>query len=118
MPAQRIRGVWRARLLIELSKGPAHFNAVGRAIRVPHPQSLSRLLKKLEREGHVGRTLHEIGPPVITSWVLTLSGHMLVASAQALLAEAASLRDEREREFHRNRPIFDHINTRVDDIAR
>lgn len=104
--------------MIELSKGPAHFNAVGRAISVPHPQSLSRLLKKLEREGHVVRTLHEIGPPVITSWALTLSGHMLVASAQALLAEAAAIRDERE--FARSRPHIlaaERINT-VDDSAR
>jgi DNA-binding HxlR family transcriptional regulator len=116
MATQRLRGVWRARLLIELSKGNIHFNSLGRATRVPNPQALSRLLKKLERQGAVIRRLDKVGPPASTSWLLTEHGQLLVGPAVALLAEAAQRRADREIEeieFKRSRPViaFERINT-------
>lgn len=105
-------------MLVELSKGNVHFNSLGRACHVPNPQALSRLLKKLERQGTVIRRLDKIGPPVATSWLLTEHGQQLVGPAMALLAEAKALRDEKEQqEFKRSKPVFEHINTRTDDGA-
>jgi DNA-binding HxlR family transcriptional regulator len=122
MANNRIRGVWKARVLIALSAGPGRFNTLARECRSPDPTTASRLLKKLEKEGAVIRRIISVGPPTLTEWTLTPIGHQLVPSAVALLAEAAQRRADREIEeatFKRSRPVFDHIDTgRVDGTAQ
>jgi DNA-binding HxlR family transcriptional regulator len=114
--AERIRGLWRARILVALSGGPGHFNSLAVTCKLPEPKALSRILKRLQREGAVIRVVEKIDP-LATSWHLTEIGHRLVGSAQALIASAAALRDERE--FARSRPHIlaaERITT-VDDTA-
>jgi DNA-binding HxlR family transcriptional regulator len=102
MATARLRGLWRARILLALSRGPGHFNQLARDCRIPNPCSAATILKKLEREGAVVRHIESIGPPTRTSWHLTAIGMQLVPAAVALIAQAAELRDERE--FARSRP--------------
>jgi DNA-binding HxlR family transcriptional regulator len=100
--AERIRGIWRARIIVALSRGPGHFNQQARDCRLSDPTAAARTLKKLLREGAVTRTIDKIGPPTITTWRLTDQGHQLVAPAKAVIASAAALPEEPE--FLRSRP--------------
>jgi DNA-binding HxlR family transcriptional regulator len=93
--AERIRGIWRARILVALSRGPGHFNQLARDCRLSDPTAAARTLKKLLREGAVTRTVDKIGPPTITTWRLTDHGCELVASAMALIASAEALAKNR-----------------------
>ena len=85
--SNRIRGLWRARVLIALARGPGKFNALMRECRLPSSASTSQILKRLEREGLATRTLLAVGPPTRTEWRLTSHGKSLIASARATIAE-------------------------------
>ena len=90
----RQRGVWRAKILVALSAGITHFNALGRACHFSDPTALSRILRRLRDEGSVARTVHSVGPPTATSWALTTYGRTLVEKAEELIAEIGTLRNE------------------------
>lgn len=98
----RTRGLWRARILVELSHGANRFNTLGRQCGVSDPCALSRILKKLQAEGAVLRVIDSVGPPTMTHWSLTEYGCGLVGPAKALIASTAKPRTERI--FTRSRP--------------
>jgi DNA-binding HxlR family transcriptional regulator len=114
MATERLRGLWRARILVELSKAPGHFNALCRSVGVNAPDAMARLLKKLQREGLVIRSA-EPGFNK-TSWHLATTAQPHVIAAYALIAEAAQRRADRELEeveFKRSKPVIfaEHIDT-------
>jgi DNA-binding HxlR family transcriptional regulator len=82
----RIRGLWRARVILALADSTINFNAMVRWCRLPNPAACSRILRKLEREGGVTRTIISVGPPTKTEWHLTTHGEALIASARATIA--------------------------------
>ena len=101
MPSERLRGLWKARLLVALARGPGRFNALAKECRITNPDHCNRILKNLAAEGAVVRHIEGVAP-MRTSWHLTAIGMQLVPAAVALIAQAAELRDEHE--FRRSRP--------------
>ena len=51
------------RIVCALKRGPQRFNALERAIEAPNPPALSKLLKRMQRDGLVARRVIAIGPP-------------------------------------------------------
>jgi DNA-binding HxlR family transcriptional regulator len=74
------------RIVARLQHGALRFNALERAVNAPNPVALSQLLKKLQRDGIVIRTVIRLGPPAVTEYALTDLGAGLAAPAGALMA--------------------------------
>jgi DNA-binding HxlR family transcriptional regulator len=72
-------------IVARLSHGPLRFNELERAIRVPNPVILSKLLKRLMRDNVVIREVVELGPPAHTRYHLSALGMSLAKPASAML---------------------------------
>ena len=74
------------RVLHELGLKPRRFNALVRVLNVRSPRMLSQLLKRLERDGIIVRTVIRAEPPANVAYSLTELGRELSASTTGLLA--------------------------------
>lgn len=116
MPApSRYRGLWRAKLLVAIAEGEHRFNALTAACGIPNHPATARILKRLEREGGVTRTITRVGPPTLTSRELTEHGKQLVPLARGLIEQAREHANEvcRQKGLHR----IDNINTALKSAA-
>jgi DNA-binding HxlR family transcriptional regulator len=94
---ERIRGLWRARVLVALDETTdgGHFNSLGRRCGFStNPKALSRILKRMLREGHATRTIDRVGPPTLVTWRLTDEGRRLVDPARMLIAQIDAKHDD------------------------
>jgi DNA-binding HxlR family transcriptional regulator len=83
--ADPIFHAWTGRVLFALSRGPLRFNALARALDVPSPRMLNKLLRQLTRDGITVRTVHRVEPPGNVEYSLTELGRELAASTSSLL---------------------------------
>jgi len=97
------------RILCRLQHGPARFNELARLLDAPSPPLLSKHLKKLMRDGIVERHVHQLGPPAITSYLLTDLGRSMLEPATAMLQWVDNHRGQIEtaREMDNMRRIAD-----------
>lgn len=89
-----IRGVldcigdrWSVLALAALSRGTLRFTEVRRAIGEISPRVLAQTLRKLERDGHVKRTVYPTIPPKV-EYTLTPMGRSLVSKIKILVSWA------------------------------
>ena len=73
------------RAIDRLRHGPMRFSALDRAMNSPHPVATSSVLKKLERDGLITRTVIRTGPPAHVEYALTPLGHDFSRPAGAVL---------------------------------
>ena len=76
---------WTARVLFELSRRPHRFNALARALNVPSPRMLNKLLRQLTRDGIVERKVFREVPPANVEYSLTELGRELSTSTAGLM---------------------------------
>lgn len=89
----RIGDKWSVLVVMNLRTAPARFNALKRAIGGVSPRMLTTVLRHLERDGLVIRTVHATTPPQV-EYALSPLGRSLVGPIDALGAWA---RDNRNR---------------------
>jgi DNA-binding HxlR family transcriptional regulator len=80
----RIGDRWSLLLLLTLRRGPARFNALGRAVPDISRRMLSGSLKHLEADGLIWRAVEATTPPSVT-YGLTERGLSLIAALQPLV---------------------------------
>jgi DNA-binding HxlR family transcriptional regulator len=90
------------RALVALSDGPMRFNAIARAVGFENLQALTMIIKKMQRDGTVARTVVTLGPPPETRYALTKLGAELAARAVPLL----DWLDENEPRIERSRAKY------------
>jgi DNA-binding HxlR family transcriptional regulator len=73
------------KIIVALRHGPKHFVEIERAIFSRNPPQQSRILKKLERDGLLTRTVLRVGPPASTIYTLTDLGKSLAESSLPLI---------------------------------
>jgi DNA-binding HxlR family transcriptional regulator len=72
----RVTGKWQILILMTLTEGPHRFGALRLRIGDVTQRVLTENLRKLERDGHVIRTVFT-GPPIAVSYHLAPSGQEL-----------------------------------------
>ncbi|MDK3019464.1 winged helix-turn-helix transcriptional regulator [Pseudodonghicola flavimaris] len=75
---------WTTLILMELSKGPARFNAIGRALPDISKRMLTQSLRDLERDGLIAREVFPTKPPSV-EYRLTEMGLSLLGPLGALI---------------------------------
>lgn len=94
----RIGDAWSVLILLELDKGPCHFNALRRVIDGISQRMLAVTLRNLERDGFVHRRVLPLSPPRV-EYSLTPLGTSLRATLETLRdwadAHQPSVRDAR-----------------------
>jgi DNA-binding HxlR family transcriptional regulator len=76
---------WTPRVIFELERTPHRFNSLVRVLDAPSPRMLSKLLKRLERDGIIVRTVHRTEPPANVVYSLSELGRELGKSTSGLL---------------------------------
>lgn len=86
----RLGDKWALLILRRLQQGPTRFNALRRDIQGSSQKVLSQVLKRLERDGLVSRTVYPT-VPVAVEYALTPLGQTLKQAVGALIdwAEAS-----------------------------
>lgn len=84
---------WTLRILVKLKDGARRFNQLRRDVDGVSQQMLARVLKGLERDGMVTRTVYPSVPPQV-EYALTALGASLVEQGLALGAWAVERIDE------------------------
>jgi len=79
----RVGDAWTFLLVMELRRGPARFNALGRVIDGISPRMLTVTLRRLERDGLVSRTVLDTSPPQV-EYALTDRGITFFEAIYAL----------------------------------
>jgi DNA-binding HxlR family transcriptional regulator len=98
----RIGDRWAVMIIMTLGAGPHRFNDLKRAIGGISQRMLTLTLRKLERDGLVGRTVTADIPPHV-EYALTALGHSLRGPAEALGSWAM----QHQSEVARMREQFD-----------
>ncbi|WP_417674758.1 winged helix-turn-helix transcriptional regulator [Pseudodonghicola sp.] len=75
---------WTTLILLELSQGPARFNAIGRALPDISKRMLTQSLRDLERDGLIARAVFPTKPPSV-EYRLTEMGQSLLGPLGALI---------------------------------
>jgi DNA-binding HxlR family transcriptional regulator len=73
------------RIARALRNGPLRFNEIDRAINAPNPPILSKLLKKMQRDGLIVRNVVQLGPPAHVEYALTDLGSDLSGPATTMI---------------------------------
>ncbi|MGD9864271.1 MAG: winged helix-turn-helix transcriptional regulator [Pseudodonghicola sp.] len=79
-----IAAKWTTLILLELERGPARFNAIGRALPDISKRMLTQSLRDLERDGLIARQVFPTKPPSV-EYRLTEMGRSLLAPLAALI---------------------------------
>lgn len=79
---------WTTLILLELSQGPARFNAIGRALPDISKRMLTQSLRDLERDGLIAREVFPTKPPSV-EYQLTEMGQSLLGPLGVLIDWAA-----------------------------
>lgn len=82
---EQVLDTWSMQVLEHLCEGPARFNDLRRAIPAVTAKSLTATLRRLERNGIVGRTVISTRP-VAVEYAITPLGKTLREPVDALLA--------------------------------
>jgi len=69
-----IAAKWTSLIMLELSRGPQRFNALGRAMPDISKRMLTQSLRDLERDGLLLRTVYDTKPPSV-EYSLTEMGY-------------------------------------------
>ena len=80
----RVTAKWPVLVLLELGDGEKRFNALFRALPDVSKRMLTQALRDLERDGLVGRTVHDTKPPSV-SYALTPLGRDFLARVLPLI---------------------------------
>ncbi|WP_399101027.1 winged helix-turn-helix transcriptional regulator [Streptomyces sp. 11x1] len=94
---------WSLYVVSNLNDGPRRFNELKRAVQGVSQRMLTVTLRRLERDGILTRTVHEVMPPHVTYRLTPLGTSLLHAAAPLIawssdhLAEIASARAEHDR---------------------
>lgn len=83
----RVGDRWSLLVLAHLADAPQRFNALHRAIGDISKQVLSRTVRRLEEDGFVSRTVHDVMPPQV-EYALTEMGASFLDPLQALIGWA------------------------------
>lgn len=75
---------WTTLILLHLSRGPARFNAIGRALPDISKRMLTQSLRDLERDGLIAREVFPTKPPSV-EYRLTDMGRSLLDPLGALI---------------------------------
>lgn len=92
----RLGDAWSVLVVLRLETGPQRFNALRRDVGGISQRMLTLTLRKLERDGLVGRRVFPTNPPQV-EYRLTDLGHSLAAHVEALHHWASAHLDEIER---------------------
>ncbi len=76
---------WSLYVISSLSDGPRRFNELKRVVNGVTQRMLTVTLRRLERDGIIARTVHELMPPRV-SYRLTPLGTGLLGAAAPLIA--------------------------------
>jgi DNA-binding HxlR family transcriptional regulator len=79
---------WSLYIISSLGDGPRRFNELKRAVNGVTQRMLTVSLRRLERDGVIARTVHELMPPRV-SYRLTPLGAGLLQAAAPLIAWSA-----------------------------
>jgi DNA-binding HxlR family transcriptional regulator len=82
--ADRVGDRWSLLVLGHLANAPQRFNALHRIIGDISKQVLSRTLRRLEEDGFVSRTVHDVTPPQV-EYALTPMGWSFLEPMRMLL---------------------------------
>lgn len=85
----RVGDRWSLLVLAHLAEMPHRFNALHRAIGDISKQVLSRTLRRLEEDGFVSRTVHDVTPPQV-EYALTEMGSSFLEPLRALIGWAVA----------------------------
>lgn len=83
----RVGDAWTVLVVLELSRGPCHFNALRRVVRGISQRMLAVTLRHLERDGLVTRRVLETRPPMV-EYALSPRGRSLHEAIGTLAAWA------------------------------
>jgi DNA-binding HxlR family transcriptional regulator len=83
---KNLHNPWVLKIAARLRHGALGFNAIERAIEAPNPPMLSHVLKKMQRDGLIVRTVYDLAPPARTDYRLTELGHTIAKASAPLLA--------------------------------
>jgi len=92
---EEIADKWTLLVVAALSRGPARFNQLKRALEPVTQKSLTQTLRRLERSGMVSRTVLDTSP-VAVEYAISPLGRTLGGPFSALYRWAVAYRDEVE----------------------
>lgn len=97
---------WTLPVVVVLASGTLRFNGLRRAVAGISQQMLTRTLRRLERDGVAGRTVHPTVPPMV-EYALTPLGHSLATLGQDLGRWVV----DHEQAIHASQTAFDARDT-------
>jgi len=90
---------WTVMTVAELSSGPRRYRELQRGLVGITQRMLTLTLRRLERDGHVSRSVEATNPPSVT-YELTQRGHRFAALAADLVDWARKEKPHIERSQH------------------